>query len=406
MRHEAAGGTTYALGPERHHVVSGDKMAGGDAWHRFSNTRASHKTVIGRYDAANGELMRIQEFNTPSLIKENFLAPTLCACMKATSPRMQRDACLTGAAAFGLPIEFAPRFKKQSGQAEFNPFDRTVRYAAVSHGDVAGLYAPAVYHAPAAQRPWSYRCGSCHRSGVKVVWGVRLAKGHRATLVAVRQLPAGQSDGFFAMLGMAPLEIGAVLSLKLLPKYSFGPKNIAVISDRDVNGDGNNDLTFCLPYDDQRPVGQSDDISLHAGFVSQVTNKSRKVNKPLDLDNGGRLGLSAARKHILITRIRPKRAGFGLTTDLARNGNSFGFNRSNTAAVTVSNILVQTGSRLVREGEQWYIAETNLKNEKLMYFTDAEDGRWAPIDLAAALSSLPQVFRSLGPQKTSTRPTG
>ncbi|MCC5840649.1 MAG: hypothetical protein JJT96_11040 [Opitutales bacterium] len=110
---EAAGGNHIfrrrgLRDPELENFRAFTPQAGGDLFNSFINTGAGHKTVINRYDAATGEKIRGNLFNTLVSIASGPSANTLRMSQGALHVDAQSRLYFGGAAASGLPLPGNP----------------------------------------------------------------------------------------------------------------------------------------------------------------------------------------------------------------------------------------------------------------------------------------------------------
>jgi len=398
---EAAGGN-HPMRWEPKDIMKpvGDKMAGGDAWHSFANTRASHKTVIGRYEAKTGELLKIQEFNTLVLEKGRF--PSANA-LRLEDGDIAADSdgrlYLTGSAAFGLPIRFAPRFGNRADPPNFNPFDKTVPVK----GAFLMIMSPDFNKRMYTTRLSPYGYG--HSVHTRVVDGkLRVAWGGKATLrmpsYTHRALQAGpgwgEDDGFLAMLATTN------------PRGQFGDTKhrIDLLGEglrttsptieperKDVNGDGKSDIVMHLPLDLTRSIAEKGELKISGGFSAQAINYgNRKVEYPKSFreGNGGILLDSVgARSNLSNEKHARVRSWMALIHEVQGTEKRLGFGRGDHILVEPEKHFGMSELRaLIRNGDQWYISEQNLNEDGMIYFAlDASDGRWAKFDPVKAVAA-------------------
>jgi len=399
---EAAGGN-HPMRWEPKDIMApiGDKMAGGDGWHQFTNTAASHKTVVGRYDAATGDLLRMQEFNTLVLKKGRF--PSANA-LRLHEGEIHADAdgrlYLVGGAAFGLPIRHAPRFGPSDDPPNFNPFGRKV--------PVKGAYfmvmSPDMTHRLFTTRLSPY--GGSHTVDARVVDGsMQVAWGGQAILRyptytrrALQTSPGwGRADGFLALLGdpgrMAEPEIRR-LKMSLVGE---GLQMGDLESDRerrDVTGDGEAEMIVRLPFQTGTPVANTPEgIGLYGGFTTQVTRfGSRDVRQPVGFElRKGKLVIPDPGRgaNLNAERDAQVRSWTALMVPLKGQGERLAFGRGDRFQLIADHRYNMGEIRaLVHDGRGWYLSETDLREEKVITFaSDGSDGRWAPFDPVAALAA-------------------
>jgi hypothetical protein len=114
-------------------------IVGGDMWFALWNTRAQHKTFLGRFDPATGDYIRGQELCTRYYDGRNFIGNTLRVKDGALAADEQGRVYLGGSSASGLP--FNPThssadgsYTAGAGEVEFNPFPITTEDNVYSGG--------------------------------------------------------------------------------------------------------------------------------------------------------------------------------------------------------------------------------------------------------------------------------
>ena len=112
---EAAGGNhIFFYEPKDIMTRVGEKFPKMDGWHQFTNTTASHKGIVGRFDPKTGEAINLQQFNT---VVMDGRIPSANAFRMAGGDIWVDDQgalFLTGNAATGLPIKYSARFSGQT----------------------------------------------------------------------------------------------------------------------------------------------------------------------------------------------------------------------------------------------------------------------------------------------------
>jgi len=397
---EAAGGN-HPMRWEPKDIMTrvGEKMAGGDSWHRFSNTRASHKTVIGRYDPKSGDLERIQEFNTLVLEKGKF--PSANA-LRLEHGDIHADAdgrlYITGQGATGLPIRHAPRFGAKDDPPNFNPFDRTV----LTKGSFLMVMSPDFSKREFTTRlsPNGYGHSVDTRvvnGKLEVVWGGKAGlRQPTYTRRALQPTPGwGRNDGFLAKLGDASdLEgAGKRFKLEILGEGLVMKEHQGSLSKSDLNGDGQQDVSISLGLQTQSPIAMANGQPIFGGFKAQAMQTgTREVKGPTSFHRGkGGLGLlDIGRGSNLGNEKQAKvRAWAVLMHPIAGPGERLGFGRGDRFQVSLSNHFGLGQARaMLFDGTSWFVSEKNLKEDPVLTFQmDSSDGRWAALDPVALLNA-------------------
>jgi len=395
---ESAGGNhIFRYEPRDIMTKIGPKMAGGDSWHRFVNTAASHKGVVGRYNAKTGELLKLQQFNTLLLDKGRF--------PKANAFRMHDGEIhadsegrlyLTGGAPSGLPIKYAPRFGVSNDPPNFNPFPADVP----SSGAYLMVMSPDF-----GKRLFTTRLspkGSGHSVDSLVVDGkLRVAWGGQARLSIpsftrnpLQPSPGwGENDGFLAMLGES--------TVAKTPSFNF-----SLIGDELTELDhatvkespSDQEVTLRIPLS---AISQSGERTIFGGAVSQARQFAhREVSRPQSFNiNKGAIGLRpVSGSNLANEKDCEIRQWMAIYSEVSGPGDRLAFSFGNTITASAKKHGMSHLRYLVRDGSNWYISAETIDNFGVIYFeSDSNDGLWAPVDLEAMIAAnepLPMLLDS------------
>ena len=281
-----------------------NKMPGIDSWHRFSNTRASHKGIVGRYDPVNGDLLRIQQFNTLLLEKGRF---PVANAFRMDEGGLWADAdgtvYITGRAATGLPIRHAPRFANKAEQTNFNPFDRNT--------PTKGVYLM-IMSPELDKRLYTTRLsiggngtsvhGRNHNGHMRVAWAGNAGLNQPSFIRnALQASPGwGKSDAYFAFLNNDSQHQEQRLSFSLLSDQLVPQREQSVNSDELRTGSNQQSVTgkrLSLALDTTSPLfthSQDQRLKIYGGSVAEVHSyNKRKVNKPrFSISSSGELSIA------------------------------------------------------------------------------------------------------------------
>jgi hypothetical protein len=97
-------------------------LAGGGVFNQWTNTGASHKTYIGRYDPASGEILTGNQFNTVVTSGGTASANTLRIREGGLAADQDGNLYFGAAAASGLPTPASTYFSPMAGEVTLNPF--------------------------------------------------------------------------------------------------------------------------------------------------------------------------------------------------------------------------------------------------------------------------------------------
>ncbi len=244
---EAAGGN-HIFRWDPYDLSRAVPIVGGDAWHQFVNTGASHKTFVAKYDPATGNYLQGQHLNT---VFVSTTGPGANA-LRLKEGDLHADAegrlFVVGSSASGLPFSGSPLYVRQPGQVEFNPFPpeyytggayllvlspdfKTREYVTrLTGGTTHAVHARRVAGRPFPQIAFGGSDGDLSGSPVGVIpfYGVHPLQSLRG---------GGAKDGFFAVLGGVG---GQVPDVILTPSVTSGRAPLAISFDTagstDVDG--------------------------------------------------------------------------------------------------------------------------------------------------------------------------
>lgn len=397
---EAAGGNHIFRSDPFDLAVAGP-IVGGDYFHQFINTGASHKTYVGRHDPASGAVLLGQQFN--SVISGSGGAPSAntlrCEAGEVTADEQGR-LYLVGASAWALPMWPNAYYTPGPGQETFNPFTAT---------DYAGGAFLWVMSSNLATRLYVTRLalGTSHAVDARFLAGATqasiafggradLANGPIYTKAAIQpQAGYGQTDGFFGVLGgtngpggdtasrfrftygYSNYTAGATLALRGRPPANLAPA--------DHDGDGPDDSIQGYDFSETDPLTPPSGWTgprLFGGFRNLTLNATNSTGFYEYHFTGSQLSI----------RVQPP-----AETPCAQHGvffldkADFGLDPTNKLAFDrTSRVFCNAdyGRWLVRQRGVFYVSELTIAEtpaRTLSFVTDEDDGRWAVFPLDATL---------------------
>jgi PKD repeat protein len=398
--YECAGGN-HIFRDDVTDLAANGSIVGGDFFHQFINTGASHKTYIARYLPATGALLLGQQYavivsgssGVPSANTMRMKAGDITA---DTSGRLM----FGGVSAYGLPMLPNKYYTPTPGQQTFNPFNPQ---------DYLGGAFMYVMSADFAQRLFVTRLstnGTTHSVAARILPGettARIAFGGSSALgagpvyteAAVQPTPGyGTQDGFVAVLGGGTggasgagykMNYGGpgvsyttgTLSLRDGPTVNSAPL--------DLDGDGKDDSERGYPFSTSvrlSPTTGYTGLPFYGGFRSRVLNSWTQSFG----DNG--LTGTEVRLRPIVTAGAPVAVHGLIYFDKADlpgllPGDKLSFS-------LLSSLYANTGGMgrwVVRQQGVFFVSEVTITSSTSLNFaSDTDDGRWATYDPAADLN--------------------
>lgn len=412
---EAAGGNHIfrrrgLRDPELENFRASTPQAGGDLFNSFINTGAGHKTVINRYNAATGEKIRGNLFNTLVQISSGPSANTLRMSQGALHVDAAGRLFFGGAAASGLPLPGNPLGGDSETQTSLQPFGLGTNeggaYLWVVDNDMStrlfvGRLSAGTTRAIHARIPTG-------ETEPLVAWAGRAALS-RPMFVrsAVQPQPGyGTDDGFFAVLGGDPLEQGGGRFL-----FEFGgsytASNTTLRSTaptvRTETVDSQSRRVVEYPYSEEIPL--SPNPPNYSGPVFYGGYRASSFDN--DSFNFATNQFSGSTTNIRVQASdETRRQGVfffardafeGIETDDVLRFDSESF-------LILSGTEIPNGRWLVRDGDTFYVSQTTIPGSGGTFtFTSSEDnGVWAVFDPAdplefdvSTMNFAPHVFDNI-----------
>ncbi|MCC5807470.1 MAG: PKD domain-containing protein [Opitutales bacterium] len=364
-------------------------QAGGDLFNSFINTGAGHKTVINRYDAATGEKIRGNLFNTLISISSGPSANTLRMTQGGLHVDAEGRLYFGAAAASGLPLPGNALFS-QGSQTSLQPFGLGT--------NEGGAYLWVV-DSNMSTRLFVGRISSGSTRAVHarvptgttqplVAWAGRAALS-RPMFVrnAVQPQPGyGTDDGFFAVLGGPPavdgggrfdFEYGGDYTASNTTLRGTNPTQFA------VTVEGTDGRITEYPYREDIPLSPPapnySGPPFFGGFRATYKDRTGTTNFSTNQYSGSNTnirvqpgGSTTARQQGVFFFDHTAFGNIGPEDVLTFDSESF---------LTINGSGLSGGRWLVRDGETFYVSEASFGGTANFVFTSAEDnGNWAVFD--------------------------
>ncbi len=386
---EAAGGN-HIFRDDPFDLALPGSIVGGDQWHQFVNTGASHKTYIGRYDPATGDIVLGNQFCSVTTSGGSASANALRIKSGGLAVDETGRIFFGGESAWALPFFPSSYYVYSPLREVFNPFGAWgyaggahfwVQAAAFNNRDYVTRLGFGTTRAVAARV-------LAGETAARIAFGgsLNLASGPAYVQDAIQPQPGyGQSDGFFAVLG----GVTGGGSGAATYRFSYGeganygsglkPRNADPVNTvTDLDGDGADDSVREYAFSTTTPLSP---VAGYTGpaFFGGIRASVYDSTSLLWGDNtltGSQYTLRVQPTAPVTTRMHgviyfPKSSFAGL--DPAAR---LSFSRD---SLVYCNVSGATGGRwVVRDGGNFYVSETLLSASPYLSFAnDADDGRWA-----------------------------